>query len=287
MLPRCLAYWTHDLSPFLLRFGEGELGIRYYGLAYLCGFGVGAALLYLYARAQPPRSQLPAARVADFLTVLVIGVMVGGRVGYFLLYQTGLLFSDPASVLRVWEGGMASHGGFAGVILAAAWFARRQRIGFLHLGDLVASVAAAGLLFGRVANFINGELWGKPSSVAWAVIFPASPYPLVPRHPSQLYAALLEGAVLLAFAQWRFWKTPVVRRSPGQLGGEFLVAYALLRIVGEVFREPDAALIFGLSRGTFYSLITAVAGLCLIAYARKAAPAKNHTRAAAPARRAK
>jgi len=266
-----LAYWIHDLSPFLLRFGEGEFGIRYYGLAYLLGFGIGAGLLYFYTH-WSDRSQLRTALVADFITALVVGVMVGGRLGYFLLYQPALLFSEPLALLRVWEGGMASHGGFVGVVLATLWFARRHKIAFLHLGDLVASVAAAGLLFGRVANFINGELWGKPSRVAWAVIFPDSPLPLVPRHPSQLYAAALEGAVLLAFAQWRFWKSDIVKTAPGRLGGEFLIAYALLRIVGEVFREPDASLILGLSRGTFYSLLTAAAGLGLIAFSRRSSP---------------
>jgi len=273
-LTSLLAYWTHDLSPFLLRFGEGGFGIRYYGLAYLLGFGVGAGLLYFYAR-QGERSALKTANVADFITALVVGVMVGGRLGYFVLYQPTLLFSEPLAILRVWEGGMASHGGFVGVTLATLWFARRHKIAFLHLGDLVASVAAAGLLFGRVANFINGELWGKPSLVAWAVIFPESPLPLVPRHPSQLYAAALEGAVLLAFAQWRFWRSDIVKAAPGRLGGEFLVAYASLRIVSELFREPDASLILGLSRGTFYSLLTAAAGLGLILFSRRKAP--RHT----------
>jgi len=268
------AYWIHDLSPFLLRFGEGGFGIRYYGLAYLLGFGVGAGLLYFYAK-WSDRSALGTKLVADFMTVLVVGVMVGGRLGYFLLYQPALLFSEPLALLRVWEGGMASHGGFAGVVLATLWFARRHRIAFLHLGDLVASVAAAGLLFGRVANFINGELWGKPSLVSWAIIFPDSPLPLVSRHPSQLYAAALEGAVLLAFAQWRFWRSDIVKNTPGRLGGEFLVVYALLRIVSEVFREPDASLILGLSRGTFYSLLTAAAGLGLIAFARQASMRKS------------
>jgi len=273
LLAALLAYWTHDLSPFLLRFGEGGVGIRYYGLAYLLGFGIGAGLLYVYARRGGGRSRLSAPLVADFITALVVGVMLGGRLGYFLLYQPALLFSEPLALFRVWEGGMASHGGFAGVVLASLWFARQHKIAFLHLGDLTASVAAAGLFFGRVANFINGELWGKPSLVAWAVVFPESPLPLVPRHPSQLYAAALEGVVLFAFAQWRFWKSDIVRRSPGRLGGEFLVAYALLRIVGEVFREPDASLILGLSRGTFYSLLTAAAGLALLRLTRSKPPA--------------
>lgn len=264
-MPTFFAYWTHDWSPFLIRFGDG-FGIRYYGLAYLLGFAAGGWLLYRYAKSG--RSLLPANLVMDFMTSLVLGVMIGGRLGYFLLYQPGSLLHDPLVLLRVWEGGMASHGGFIGVIVALAWFARSRKIPFLHLGDLVASTAAAGLLFGRIANFINGELWGKPSTVAWAVIFPDSPAPLVPRHPSQLYEAALEGALLLALAQWRFWKTDIVTKRPGVLAGEFLVAYAAVRVFGEMFREPDAALIMGMSRGTFYSLFTAVAGFALIAYAR-------------------
>jgi phosphatidylglycerol:prolipoprotein diacylglycerol transferase len=272
MIPGLLAYWTHDLSPFLVRFGE-NFGIRYYGVAYLLGFAAGAWLLRRYA--VTGRSWLPAIAVMDFMTALVIGVMVGGRLGYFVFYQPNALLHDPLVLLRVWEGGMASHGGFLGVVAALAWFARRQRIPFLHLGDLVAASAAAGLLFGRLANFINGELWGKPATVPWAVIFPDSPLPLVPRHPSQLYEALLEGAVLLGLAQWRFWRTSIVQRIPGVLAGEFLTAYALLRVVGELFREPDAALILGMSRGTFYSWFTAAAGLALIFIARARTPSRS------------
>ncbi|HVS51681.1 MAG TPA: prolipoprotein diacylglyceryl transferase, partial [Opitutaceae bacterium] len=179
--------------------------------------------------------------------------------------------------LRVWDGGMASHGGFVGVAVALAWFARRRQLSFFHLADLVVSTAPVGLLFGRIANFINGELWGKISEVRWAVIFPKSAEPGTPlhqipaRHPSQLYEAGLEGALLLAFMQWRFWRSDVVRARPGQLSGEFLIAYALVRIFGERFREPDfgVSLIFGLSRGTFYSVFVILAGLVLIARAAR------------------
>ena len=256
-----LAFWVHDLSPFL---GPhwGNFGIRYYGLAYLSGFIVGAWLLGRYAAAG--RSRLPADKIADFMLGLVVGVMLGGRLGSFLLYHPEQLWQDPLSFFRVWEGGMASHGGMIGVALALAWFSRAERIPFRHLGDLIASVAPAGLLFGRVANFINGELWGTPTRVSWAVIFPASPHPLMPRHPSQLYEAGLEGALLLAFMQWRFWRSDVVQRSPGRLSGEFLLAYAAARAIGEMFREPDASLILGLSRGTFYSLFLVLAGLALV-----------------------
>lgn len=263
-----LAYWVHDWSPFLIEFSDG-FGIRYYGVAYLLGFVVGGWLLARYWKAK--RSQLPAEQVSDLMIALVLGVMIGGRLGSFLLYDPGALVHDPLSFFRVWEGGMASHGGMLGVAVALAWFARSRKIPFLHLGDLVASVAPAGLLFGRIANFINGELWGKPTTVAWAVIFPKSPAPLMPRHPSQLYEAALEGLLLLLVLQWRFWRTDAVPKSPGRLAGEFFLLYAIARAICEVFREPDASLILGLSRGTFYSLFLVLAGVALILASRRKA----------------
>ena len=269
MLP--LAYWTHDLSPFVpfLQFSD-TLGVRWYGLAYVLGFLGAAWLLHRYTRTG--RSQLTTAQNGDLLIAIVIGVMLGGRIGSFLLYHPGQLLDDPLSFFRIWEGGMASHGGFVGVTAAIAWFARRTKVSFLHLADVIVSTAALGLMLGRIANFINGELWGIPTSVPWAVIFPDSPYPLEPRHPSQLYAAFLEGALLLAYLQLRFWKSAIVRVRPGQLAGEFLIGYAIMRIIGERFREPDAdvSLIWGMfSRGTFYSFFVFLAGVALIAYVRK------------------
>jgi phosphatidylglycerol---prolipoprotein diacylglyceryl transferase len=264
-----LAYWIHDLSPFAIRFW-GNFGIRWYGLAYVFGFIAGGWMMMRYHRAG--RSALPADKVADFIFYLVAGVLVGGRVGYFLLYDFDLFAHEPLVLLRVWEGGMASHGAFVGVVLAVWWFARHHHFSFLHLSDVLVTTIPLGLLLGRIANFINGELWGKISNVRWAVIFPKSgsdgmPLALIPpRHPSQLYEAALEGALLLVFLQWRFWKTEVVRTQPGRLAGESLLAYAAMRIFCELFREPDAgvSLIFGLSRGTFYSLFLVVAGSILI-----------------------
>lgn len=164
-----LAFWVNNLPPFL---GPhwGNFGIRYYGLSYVLGFLAGAWLLFRYAHAG--RSRLPADKVADFMVLLVFGVMLGGRLGSFLFYHPDQLRHDPLSFFRVWEGGMASHGGMIGVAVAIAWFSRSAKIPFLHLSDLVCSVVSAGLLFGRLANFINGELWGTPTRVAWAVIFP-------------------------------------------------------------------------------------------------------------------
>lgn len=256
-----LAHWIHDWSPFLIQFNE-RFGIRYYGLAYILGFLAAVWLLQAYAKTG--RSLLPRGQIADLMVALVIGVLLGGRLGYFLFYQWAAVRSDPLMLLRVWEGGMASHGGFIGVGVALWWFARSRGISFFHVSDLVASTAAVGLLLGRIANFINGELWGKPSMVAWAVIFSNTGGGPVPRHPSQLYQALLEGALLLAFIQWRFWSNRVVQVRPGRLTGEFMVGYAIMRVAGELFREPDAALILGLSRGTFYSILMVLFGLWLI-----------------------
>lgn len=256
-----LAFLVHHPTPFL---GPhwGNVGIRFYGLGFVLGFLAAAWLFKRYDRAE--RSRLPAAKIPDLMVALVAGVMVGGRLGSFLLYHPADLMRDPLSFFRVWEPGMASHGGFLGVTVALWWFARCARIPFLHLGDLIVSAAPVGILLVRVANFLNGELWGKVASVPWAVIFEETGGGPRPRHPSQLYEAMLEGGLLLAFMQWRFWRTDVVRAQPGRLAGEFLLAYAAVRMIGEIFREPDASLILGLSRGTFYSIFLVVAGGVLI-----------------------
>lgn len=262
------AVYVHDLSPFL---GPhwGNIGIRYYGLAYVLGFVIAGWLLYRYSRAG--KSLLPPEKITDLMVAIVLGVMLGGRIGNFVLYAPDQLLKDPLSFFRVWEGGMASHGGFIGVTIAIIWFARAHRIPILHLGDLISSVTSAGLMLGRIANFINGELWGKPTDGTWGVVFPHAGPEMLPRHPSQLYQAALEGGLLFAYMQWRMWKSDAVRQNPGRLTGEFLIGYAILRAVGEVFREPDpAGPIWGLSRGTFYSIFVLLAGLFL--FFRRAAP---------------
>lgn len=270
-----LAFWVHNLDPFLIKFSE-NFGIRYYGLAYLAGFLAAAGLLLWYHRRG--RSPFGLNAVTDLITAIVIGVLLGGRLGYFLLYQLDTFRADPLGILRVWEGGMASHGGFVGVVLALWWWSRRHQVSLLQVGDLIVTTAPVGLLFGRIANFINGELVGKITQVPWAVLFPHNeidrhlqrPFP---RHPSQLYQAALEGALLLAYMQWRFWRSPAARENPGQLSGEFFIGYAIVRMIGELFREPDAPLLFGLSRGTFYSFFLIGAGVYLIVRSRRAAKA--------------
>jgi len=261
-----VAYWVHTPHPFLIQLGE-DWGIRFYGLAYLLGFLGAGWLLHRYHKAG--RSPLDPNEIWDVMTYIIIGVMVGGRLGSFLLYHPEDLFHPPWAFFMIWKGGMASHGGFIGVIIALAVFARRHRVSFFQLGDLIVSTVPLGLGLGRIANFLNGELWGKVTDVSWGMIFTATGGGEYPRHPSQLYEAALEGFLLLAFVQWRFWKTSVVQRQPGRLAGEFLLGYAVVRIVCEVFREPDAGvqLILGLSRGTFYSVFLIVGGVTVVAAA--------------------
>lgn len=266
------AYWVHTWDPFLIQFTE-TVGIRYYGLAYVLGF-VGAAWMML-RYAKKGRTRLSEPQVSDLMVGMVIGVVIGGRLGYFLLYHFDELAANPLVFFQVWGGGMAFHGGLIGVSAAIAWTAYRQKIPFAHICDVVASVASLGLLLGRIANFINGELWGRVTTVPWAVIFPNSDLTttdvsqILPRHPSQLYEAFLEGLVLLVYAQWRYWKTDVVKTSPGRLCGEYLIGYGVARIVCELFREPDATLILGLSRGTFYSLFLVVTGVVFVVQSRR------------------
>lgn len=265
-------YWVDNLSPFLIRFGD-SVGIRYYGLAYVLGFVIGALLLRLYWR--KGRSSIGAEAQMDFITAIVMGVLVGGRVGYFLFYTPMSLIREPWTLFRLWDGGMSSHGGFAGVCLALFWFVRKHKLAWRPVADILATLAPPGLFFGRIANFINGELWGKVSQVPWAVIFPKSAptgTPLAaipPRHPSQLYEALLEGLLLTIYTQYRFWRGKTTKDRPGQLAGEFLMLYAVVRAIGEIFREPDATLILGLSRGTFYSLFLVLGGVIIVVLSRR------------------
>jgi len=261
------SYWIDDLSPFLIRFSD-SWGIRYYGLAYVFGFLIGGFLLSCYWRTG--RSPLNPKVQSDLMIAVVIGVFVGGRLGYFLFYSPMTLLREPWAVLRVWDGGMSSHGGFIGVFVAMIWLVRKHKLAWRPVADILVTLAPPGLFLGRIANFINGELWGKVAYVPWAVVFPKSApagTPLMeipPRHPSQIYEALLEGLFLAIYTQLRFWCSPITREKPGQLAGEFLVLYALVRAIGEIFREPDASLFFDLSRGAFYSVFLAIGGLILL-----------------------
>ncbi len=265
-------YWVHDLDPFLIHFG-GDIGLRYYGLAYVLAFLIAFWLFGRFRRAG--LSPLTKNQEADAMLFLVLGALLGGRLGFMLLYDLPQFLREPWTIVEVWRGGMASHGGFVGVVLAGIWVAKRYKITFWRLADMMAVMTPPGLMLGRIANFINGELWGRISYVSWAVIFPDSAAPgtpvsqIPPRHPSQLYEAALEGLLCLVYTQLRAWKSNVIREHPGQLGGEFLVLYGIVRIVGEQFREPDASLILDLSRGSFYSIFLALAGVLMIWNARR------------------
>ena len=259
------AYWTHNLDPVAIRFPDGWVlhGIHWYGLAYAAGFIIAALLLSHWRR----KGLAPVAHVADessLITAVMIGVIMGGRLGHVLLYAREEFLADPSMVFRVWQGGMASHGGFLGVILAGAWFSKTRKVSFLKVGDLLCAMAPAGILFGRLANFVNGELVGRPSSVAWAVIFPHDGPE--PRHPSQLYEAVGEGLLPLL---WVFWRYPK-KLPPGRIAGEFLLIYAAARFVSEIFRLPEDGYILSLTAGQFWTLPLAVLGLSLILLSRRA-----------------
>ena len=268
-------YWTHDLSPFLWKF-PGDLanwgpgGIRWYGVSYLLGFISAYFLLQLYFKQS--RSPYDREQIMNLITFQILGVLIGGRIGYLLLYQGEKFFTDPLSIFRVWEGGMASHGGFIGVFLATLWYAKKSSQSVKPIGDLIVSVVPPGLFFGRIANFINGELWGRTTQVEWAVLFPKAPdFALgVARHPSQIYAAISEGLLPFIYIQWRFWKTSIIYKHPGHLAGEFLIFYSIARIFNELFREPDAPLLMGITRGQFYSIFLMIGGMIIIYWARKA-----------------
>lgn len=309
------ATYVHDLDPVALPIAGG-LALRWYGLAYLAGFVAGFFLLRNLARRK--LWVLKPEQTADFIAAAAMfGVFLGGRLGYVLLYHVpekgwGSLVEDPLLVLRVWEGGMASHGGILGLVVFTWFYAKKHKVTWTGLGDGLCVVAPVGLFFGRAANFINGELYGRVANgVAWAMKFPLSlaeepeqvqidawdactavepalaqsryldsliavsrdnaevrnalaDY-LPARHPSQLYEAALEGAALFAILWWvrtRFPKAP-----DGLLTGLFFAFYAIFRIIGEQFREPDAAMVGLLSKGQFFSLFMFLFAAAFIGHA--------------------
>ncbi|MDW7711704.1 MAG: prolipoprotein diacylglyceryl transferase [Deferrisomatales bacterium] len=252
----------HDFDPVAFRLGP--LAVRWYGLAYLAGFAAAYGVLRRAVR----RGRLPLEpqAVGDLVTWLALGLVLGARAGYVLFYNLPYFAAHPLRAFAFWEGGMSFHGGLAGVGLAAWLFARRHSLGLLSISDVLALAAPFGLLFGRLANFVNGELYGRVTSLPWGVVFPAGG-PL-PRHPSQLYEALLQGPILWAWVAW------VSRRFPGRTGAAtaaFLGGYGVLRILVELVREPDPQLGFLLGPLTMGQLLSAVlvaAGLWLWQRAR-------------------
>lgn len=255
-----------------LPFTDLSLPIRWYALAYVVGLLVGWRYCMRLAR-RPPNLVTPE-QIDDFLLWAIVGVIVGGRLGIVLFYQPSFYLSHPAEIVKVWKGGMSFHGGLAGVTILLIVFARRHRIPFLALTDIIAAAAPIGLFLGRIANFINGELWGRPTDVPWAMIFPNAPDRL-PRHPSQLYEASLEGLVLFLVLAFLVLGPPRTLRRPGLTTGVFLAGYALGRGFVETMREPDSyigLLTFGTTWGQWLSLPMLLGGAYLVGRALKRQP---------------
>jgi len=249
-----------NIDPVLISFGP--FAIRWYALSYIAGLLLGWRLMRRMALRPPEAATLE--DVDDFLVWATIGVVVGGRLGYVLFYNAAYYVDNPLAILAVWQGGMSFHGGLLGVLAAGVGFCRKRKIPMLPFADRLACVTPVGLFFGRIANFINGELFGRVADVPWAVVFPrGGPQP---RHPSQIYEALGEGAVLFAVLMW-LARDERLRRRPGLLTGVFLAGYGIVRAVGELFRQPDAHigfLGFGTTMGQWLSLPLLIAGIYLI-----------------------
>jgi phosphatidylglycerol:prolipoprotein diacylglycerol transferase len=263
------------IDPVLVSIGP--FAIRWYALAYIAGILLG----WFYARrlianprlwgGEPP---LTVADYDDFVLWVTLGIILGGRAGYVLFYNPSFFAAHPLEILQLWKGGMSFHGGFLGCVVAAALFAWNRGVSFLSLGDITCAVGPIGLFLGRLANFINGELWGRAADVPWAMVFPgAGP---LPRHPSQLYEAALEGLVLFVILAMMV-RAGALKR-PGLIVGAFACLYALMRVFCEFFREPDAQLGFlwgGLTMGMLLSIPLFIAGLVFLAIALRRAPLRK------------
>lgn len=301
-----LAYYLHNLSPYIIRFSDSA-ALHWYGFAYVLGFF--CTFLVMRSLARRGYGELKPDQVGDFITLVALfGVVLGGRLGYILFYKLDDYLANPLDVFKLWKGGMASHGGILGVFFFTLWYARRHKISWPGLGDNLVVGAPLGVLFGRLANFINGELWGHPTDVPWAVKFPTEIHhpdfvpqaplslnlPALPghsseiiaavrqipgglqeldaalpaRHPSQLYEGAMEG--LLLFLVLLFMRTRSKTLPHGMLTGTFFILYAVVRIIGENFRVPDASLIMGVTRGQFYSIFMIAIGLAFLVYALSA-----------------
>lgn len=251
----------------------GPVAIRWYGLAYLAGFILGWRYCLRLARSRPGRPS--PVDIDDFLPWAVLAVILGGRLGYVLFYNLPHYAAHPLEALIVWKGGMSFHGGLTGVLVTVLLYCRNRGISPFAFGDLVGAAAPIGLFFGRIANFVNGELFGRPApDVPWAMVFPHDPLQ-IPRHPSQLYEAALEGLVLFTILAILVRRADV-RDRPGLTAGLFFIGYGAARITVEFFREPDAQLGFlwgGATMGQLLSLPMVAFGVWLAARARRVVPA--------------
>lgn len=259
---------THpEIDPVALALGP--LKVHWYGLMYLVGF-TGFWLLGRW-RSRQSWSPVNAEQVGDFLFYGAMGAVLGGRIGYILFYDFPGFLADPLKLVRVWEGGMSFHGGMLGVFVAILLYARKLKVHFFTLSDFIAPLVPIGLGAGRMGNFINGELWGRPTDAPWGMVFPQ--VDTLARHPSQLYQAFLEGVVLFLV----LWVVSRKARRTGLISGLFLIGYGMTRIIVEFFRQPDAHLQFvafdWVTMGQVLSLPMIFAGLIIIAWSRRQAVA--------------
>jgi phosphatidylglycerol---prolipoprotein diacylglyceryl transferase len=263
-------HWVHNLDPVALHIGFFDL--RWYSLAYLVGIILGYVLMRRLIR--QPGAPMAQRHADDLVFYITLGIILGGRLGYVLFYQPALYFAQPLDIVKLWDGGMSFHGGLIGSVLAIWFLVRRNGLSFLRVCDYVALCAPLGLFFGRIANFVNGELWGRPSDVSWAIIFPSGGN--VARHPSQLYEAALEGLLILVLLWALFWFSRV-RYRPGFLAGLFVFSYGICRMAIELVREPDRQLEWlpqqtGLSMGQWLCVPMLLIGLwAMLTSGRRAA----------------
>jgi phosphatidylglycerol:prolipoprotein diacylglycerol transferase len=242
-----------DIDPalFTLAIGDYEFSLRWYALAYIAGLVLGWRLMVRLMRRPRlwPNDQAPMtlAQPEELLTWMILGVVLGGRLGYVVFYNPGYFLANPAEIVKIWQGGMSFHGGFIGVMVSLFLYARLNRVALLQAGDAVALAAPAGLFFGRLANFINGELWGRVTDVPWAMVFPAAGPET--RHPSQLYEAGLEGLLLGAVMWWLALRRGWLKR-PGSVIGVFFIGYGLARSLVENFRQWDAQIGYAIEIGS-------------------------------------
>jgi phosphatidylglycerol:prolipoprotein diacylglycerol transferase len=266
--------WTDlGLSPVALDLGFFEL--RWYSLAYLAGIFIG--YWYLLKLIKQPGSPMARRHADDMVFYSALGIILGGRIGYVLFYNLSYYLANPVDILKLWDGGMSFHGGMIGTTLGILYLARKEGLPWLRVHDYVACCVPFGLFLVRLANFVNHELWGAPTNVPWAIRFPEVIAGLTalgpPRHPSQIYEALLEGVVLFIILWWMFWKTQA-RYEPGKLVGAFLFFYGIFRFGIEFIREPDAQLVgfaqaTGLHMGQWLTVPMILGGLYLMWTAKK------------------
>ena len=259
-----LHFDTLGLDPVALDIGFFQ--IKWYSLAYIGGILLG--WWYLLKLIAQPGAPMARRHADDMIFYATLGIILGGRAAYVLFYKPEILL-NPLDIFKLWEGGMSFHGGVIGVSLAIIWMARKHKLDWLRIHDYIACCVPFGLFFGRLANFVNGELWGRATDLPWAIVFPRAGE--VARHPSQLYEAGLEGILLFAILYVMFWKTQA-RYQPGKLVGTFLTVYGISRFLVELVREPDAGLEhlwWGLSMGQTLSVPMIVGGLYLIATAKR------------------